>query len=90
MTQWQNFIENTKTLEKNPTGPAWEKFCNDSPIQCWSTIGVCLDDNRTPPRYYEFDGFYDTKTVDLVLLDSQNKNRMYTRRVPVDLFWPLT
>jgi len=90
MTQWQNFIENTKTLEKNPRGFIWEKFCNDAPIQWYSTIGVCVDDTRTPPRFYEFDGFYDTKTVDLVLIDSNNPHRMYTRRVPIEIFWPLT
>ena len=90
MTQWQNFIERNKQTERNPRGPAWEQFLNDAPIGCWVTMGVCLDDTRNPPRFYEFDGFYDTKTVDLVLLDSKNPHRMYLRRVPIELFWPLT
>ena len=67
----------------------WVEFINNAPLECGS-IGVCLDDTRNPPRYYEFDGYIDTKTVELVLLDSKNPRRMYTRRVPIELFWPLT
>ena len=67
----------------------WVKMPNNERLKCGS-IGVCLDDTRTPPRYYEFDGYWDMQTVDLVLLNSKNKNRMYTRRVPIELFWPLT
>lgn len=89
MTQWQNFIERNKQTERDPRGPAWEQFLNDAPIEC-GAIGVCIDDTRNPPRFYEFDGFYDTKTVDLVLIDSKNPHRMYSRRVPIEIFWPLT
>lgn len=90
MTQWEYFIQENQKTPREITGSKWEMFVKAAPIECWETIGVCLDDNRNPPKFYEFDGFYDTKTVDLVLLDSQNKNRMYTRRVPIELFWPLT
>lgn len=89
MSEWVKFIKRNKPIAKWPGGPRFERFMHDAPVDIGS-IGVCLDDTRNPPRYYEFDGFYDTKTVDLVLLDSQNKNRMYTRRVPIELFWPLT
>ena len=67
----------------------WLEFITNAPLECGS-IGVCLDDNRNPPRYYEFDGYWDMQTVDLVLLDSKNPHRMYSRRVPIELFWPLT
>jgi hypothetical protein len=67
----------------------WVKMPNNERLKCGS-IGVCLDDNRNPPRYYEFDGYWDMQTVDLVLLDSKNPHRMYSRRVPIELFWPLT
>lgn len=67
----------------------WVKMPNNERLKCGS-IGVCLDDTRNPPRFYEFDGYWDMRTVDLVLLDSKNKNRMYSRRVPIELFWPLT
>jgi hypothetical protein len=67
----------------------WIEFITNAPLECGS-IGVCLDDTRNPPRYYELDGYWDMQTVDLVLLNSKNKNRMYTRRVPIELFWPLT
>ena len=67
----------------------WVEFITNAPLEC-GCIGVCLDDTRTPPRYYEFDGYIDMKTVELVLLDSENPRRMYTRRVPIDMFWALT
>jgi len=67
----------------------WVEFITNAPLEC-GCIGVCLDDTRTPPRYYEFDGYIDQKTVELVLLDSENPRRMYTRRVPIDMFWALT
>jgi hypothetical protein len=67
----------------------WLEFITNAPLECGS-IGVCLDDTRNPPRYYELDGYIDMQTVELVLLDSRNKNRMYTRRVPIEIFWPLT
>ena len=67
----------------------WVQFITNAPLEC-GCIGVCLDDTRTPPRYYEFDGYIDQKTVELVLLDSENPRRMYTRRVPIDMFWALT
>jgi hypothetical protein len=75
-------IENRERAE-------WVEFITNAPLEC-GCIGVCLDDTRTPPRYYEFDGYIDMKTVELVLLDSENPRRMYTRRVPIDMFWALT
>jgi hypothetical protein len=79
-----------KQLEiQNIERAQWIEFITNAPLDCGS-IGVCLDDMRTPPRYYEFDGYIDMKTVELVLLDSKNPYRMYTRRVPIELFWPLT
>ncbi|CAB5238440.1 hypothetical protein UFOVP164_37 [uncultured Caudovirales phage] len=79
-----------KQLEiENIERAQWLEFITNAPLECGS-IGVCLDDTRTPPRYYEFDGYIDMKTVELVLLDSENPRRMYTRRVPIDMFWPLT
>ena len=89
MTKWEYFIQENQKTARELTGSKWEMFLSAAPIECGS-IGVCLDDTRTPPRYYEFDGFYDTKTVDIVLLNSENPRRMYTRRVPIDMFWPLT
>jgi hypothetical protein len=79
-----------KQLEiENIERAQWIEFITNAPLECGS-IGVCLDDTRNPPRYYELDGYWDMQTVDLVLLNSKNKNRMYTRRVPIELFWPLT
>lgn len=78
----QSDIENRERAE-------WVQFITNAPLEC-GCIGVCLDDTRTPPRYYEFDGYIDQKTVELVLLDSENPRRMYTRRVPIDMFWALT
>jgi hypothetical protein len=75
-------IENRERAE-------WVEFITNAPLEC-GTIGVCLDDTRNPPKFYEFDGYIDTKTVELVLLGSINGGRMYTRRVPIELFWPLT
>jgi len=67
----------------------WVEFITNAPLEC-GAIGVCLDDTRTPPRYYEFDGYRDMQTVDLILIDSKNPRRMYTRTVPIDMFWALT
>ncbi len=67
----------------------WVEFITNAPLEC-GCIGVCLDDTRNPPKFYEFDGYIDMQTVELVLLDSGNPRRMYTRRVPIDMFWPLT
>ena len=75
-------IENRERAE-------WLEFITNAPLEC-GCIGVCLDDTRTPPRYYEFDGYRDMQTVDLVLIDSKNPRRMYTRTVPIDMFWALT
>jgi hypothetical protein len=75
-------IENRERAE-------WVEFITNAPLEC-GTIGVCLDDTRNPPKFYEFDGYIDKKTVELVLLDSENPRRMCTRRVPIELFWPLT
>jgi hypothetical protein len=74
---------------ENRERAAWIEFITNAPLEC-GTIGVCLDDTRNPPKFYEFDGYWDMHTVDLVLLGSIKGGRMYTRRVPIDMFWPLT
>jgi len=88
MTQWTQFLEQNKTLKQWPGGPKFEAFMHDAPIEM-GTIGVCLNDTGNPPQFYQFAGFVDIKTIDLVKL-GENLENGKLKRVSIDLFWPLT
>lgn len=88
MTQWTQFVEQNKALKDWPGGPAFERFMNAAPVE-YGTIGVCLNDTGNPPQFYQFAGFIDTKTIDLVKL-GEDIGKGELRAVSIELFWPLT
>lgn len=88
MTQWQKFIKRNKPVAKWLGGPKFEAFMHDAPIEM-GTIGVCLNDTKNPPQFYQFAGFVDTKTIELVKL-GENLENGKLKTVPIKLFWPLT